>query len=292
MMTKLDKSMIAGQAGLKNRKKAFTLVELLVTILILAVIGIGLGSYIRVGADIYSDTVNREQILSASRYVIERITRELREAVPNSIRVNRVGSVQCVEFLPILASSTYINVPKSPEPLGNTIRVVQHGVAGISPNKIIVYPLSSGQIYSDFANQTAGRTFALSSLPGVGTAATDVSLSNSVLFDADSPTERYFLANTAVSYCADSSTDQIHRYSNYWPCNAAVPTSCGQQFPPSSVSGALQSDLMAEGQTNATPFIYSGSTLLRNAVIQINFVFERDGESIALNHEAHVVNVP
>ncbi|AVV84022.1 MSHA biogenesis protein MshO [Shewanella putrefaciens] len=47
-------------------------------------------------------------MLSQSRFVVERMTRELRSAVPNSVRVNTDSlTYQCIEFVPIQASTSY-----------------------------------------------------------------------------------------------------------------------------------------------------------------------------------------
>lgn len=279
--------------------QGFTLIELIMTILMLAILSIGLASYIRSSTDIYVDVVGRQKIIGEARFVIERITRELREALPNSVRAGRSGNVTCVEFMPVIASSTYANIPVAPEAASDTIRVVEHGVTGAVADKVSVYALSPNHIYGDVYNQTTGRVFALDEAVNQGAGVQDVTLLNSVNFQKDSPNDRYYLIATAVSYCTDSSTNQVTRYSNYWPCSPSIPSACSQQFPPisSQVQGSLRSSLMAQNQTNhalgtTAPFSFAGATLVRHAVVMLNFEFTREAEQIQFHHEVHIVNVP
>ena len=39
-------------------------------------------------------------------------------------------------------------------------------------------------------------------------------------------------------------------------------------------------------------FVYNGSDLQRNALVQISLVFTRTAESVSLYHEVHVNNTP
>ena len=63
--------------------------------------------YISNSATAYTDTVNRDQLSSLGRASIERVTRELRSALPNSIRVQN----NCVEFFPVQIGSSYFSLP-------------------------------------------------------------------------------------------------------------------------------------------------------------------------------------
>lgn len=268
--------------------KGFTLIEMVVVIVVLGIVGIGMSNFVGLGAEIYTDAVGREQVLSQTRFAMERLTREIREALPNSVRVT-MGTgpsvnVNCVEFVPILASSTYVNVPVAPEAASRNLVLVQHGITNLTANKMVVYPLTSNDIYgTDATASPTGNIFSFTNTLAAGTAAVDFELTNIVTFDADSPTQRYYLVNNALSYCIDTSTGQLRRYANYWP-----PTT-GQQAPPTGVTGVL----MAENMTgDTTPFKYDTATLVSNAVIKFTFKVIRAGEQIDFHHEVHLINVP
>ncbi|WP_141193212.1 PilW family protein, partial [Vibrio sp. V17_P4S1T151] len=76
--------------------RGFTLIEMVIAIILLSVVGLFLGSVIRQSMGIYVDTTAREALIQQGRFVTERLSRELREAVPNSVMVEN----GCIEFLP------------------------------------------------------------------------------------------------------------------------------------------------------------------------------------------------
>lgn len=269
------------QQGL--RQGAFTLIELITVILVLSTVSIGVVSYISMGIDVYQDSVGRDRQIADSRFLITRLTRELREALPNSVRVNASNS--CIEFVPIAASSTYIDLAVAPDSARDSARIVLPADTPMlaSGDKMAVYPLSPAEIYvnpSDPSN-TTGKVFSLAVAIPSGTSSAIISFDKAVQFQAHSPTERYFVIANAVSYCVEG-TD-VKRYSDYWPIGA-------QQSPPSSVT--IEVSLMAQNQANLSPFYYHEATLTRNAVAQLNFEFSYDDETLALYHEVHIVNVP
>jgi MSHA biogenesis protein MshO len=278
----------------KLRVLGFTLIEMVVVIVVLAIVGLGVSNFIGLGARVYVDAVGRQQVLSQTRFAMERLTREIREALPNSVRVitNGDGTVQCVEFVPIQASSTYVNVPVSPEPATTTVHVVRHAVSDISTDKIAVYPLTSADVYgSNPFVVTSGNLFSYNVAPVAGTISQDLVLTNAVLFDADSPTQRYYLVKYAISYCANLTTGQLYRYGNYWPLTSA------QQAPPTTVLqtelAGMTAVLMAENlKVNSAPFFYNSATLVANAVFKFTFEIVRNGEEIDFHREVHLVNVP
>lgn len=264
-------------------QKGFTIIEIIAVIVVLGIVSVGISNFLGLGANVYVDAVGRERVVNQTRFMMERLTRELREALPNSVRVNTTGTINCLEFVPIQASSTYMNIPVAPEAATNSIAVVQHAVSSISANKIAVYPLTSSDVYGTTpTSATTGNVFSLNTVPSTGTTTQTITLTNSVRFDADSPTGRYYLVNNAIAYCVDTSNGEVKRYAGYWPASS-------QTSPPSGVTGVL----MAEGvNAGTTPFNYSSATLVTNAVVKMTFEMVRDDEQIDFHHEVHLINVP
>lgn len=262
--------------------KGFTLIEMVAVIVILGIVSIGLIDFLGMGANVYVDAVGREQVVSQTRFMLERLSREIREALPNSVRVKTAGNVHCLEFVPFVASSTYINIPVLPESDSTSIRVVQHATQSVDANKIAVYPLNNADVYgTDPANDVTGNIFNLVTVPTNGTSWQDVTLAKSVRFDADSPTSRYYLIKNAIAYCVDTGNGEVRRHADYWPgaVQSTTPTNSGV--------------LMAENiKAGSTPFAYSSATLVNNAVVQLNFEVLRNGEQVNFHHEVHLINVP
>jgi len=269
-----------------HKQRGFTLIELIMVIMVLSAVSVGVSSFIHFGVDIYRDAAGRDRQIGDSRFLIERISRELREALPNSVRVN--DNQSCIEFVPIVASSSYIDIPVMPELVSKLPLVVLPAAEVLlsQADKLVIYPLHPSDIYVRVAGSppvVSGKVFELAAaVPARDIAGDAVSgtltLKNAVQFSADSPTERYYLIKDAVSYCVEG-TD-IKRHSGYWSAS-------GQASPPTS-NGVL----MAQRQSNSKPFVYHPASLTRSAMVQLNFEFSYDDELLKLYHEVHVVNVP
>ena len=113
-----------------RKSNGFSLIELIVVIVILGILATGISTFISFGTQVYTDATDREKIISSARFAIERLNREIRTAVPNSIRINDNGSTgiitakQCIEFTPIVLSTIYTDIAVAPEPASNKIEVI------------------------------------------------------------------------------------------------------------------------------------------------------------------------
>ncbi|MGV8836047.1 PulJ/GspJ family protein, partial [Cellvibrio sp.] len=107
----------------------FTLIELIRVIVVLSILGtIGSGFVVRT-TESYQRTQTRALLVNTSRQALERMTRQLRIALPYSVRVTNGGN--CLEFMPIAAGGNYFdpvpdnenlaalrtNIPASPVPV-------------------------------------------------------------------------------------------------------------------------------------------------------------------------------
>lgn len=265
---------------MKRSHGGFTLIELILVILVLAIVSTSITSFVQHGIGIYQDTAGRDKQISDSRFVIERITREIREALPNSVRVTADG--QCVEFIPILDSSSYVDIPVLPDGASNTVTVVVSD-RNVTDNaaKIVVYPSTTAHVYAA-SNALSGVVFDVASYGTVTANVRDITLDNTVLFNDDSPTARYFIIKDSVAYC-QGGDNTIKRYQGH----ALTPI---QASPPSGVG--VMGILMAERQTNSAPFTLLSATLMRNAMVQMDFSFQYSDESLRLINEVHIANVP
>lgn len=277
-----------------DSQSAFTLVEFIVVILILGILTTTITSYVRLGAGMYADATTTQQILAQSRFALERIVREVRNAVPGSLRVlaNADNSISCVEFTPLALSGIYRDLPLYPiqrDWIGVT--TVTTGWAATAGERVVVYPTNSSHIY-DLNQRRSAVVAALQNAPSDadGNANTQrISLDYiggvAPTFITESPQQRFFLAAQPVSFCLIG--QQLRRYQNYGFQTA-------QSLPPS----LTQSELMATGlynQATEPAFSISGAVLSRNAVLQILWRFQpvNDvGQDLFFHYEVHIPNVP
>lgn len=245
---------------MRKSSAGFTLIELITVIVILGVLATAISSFIKFATQIYSETTARDQLVSSARFAIERLNRDVRDALPNSLELTNSGD--CLKFAPILESTTYTDIPVAPESTTDKISVVRFGEAFNSNWSAIVYPLNSSDVYPVTPSNT-DKIHAVDSIDETGDEWV-VTLVNDVLFAEDSPTQRlYFIdEDETVEYCLQNN------------------------------SLLRNGILMAQDIYNTSPFEILAATLQRNAMVKIHFQFEKNSEVITFTNEIQVLNVP
>ena len=282
----------------------FTLLELIIVIIILGVMSVGISGFITLSTQTYLNVTERDELLSSARFAVERLNRELRNAVPNSIRTivdnNTSPTKQCIEFIPIKASTVYTDIPVKPDPESNQVSVVSFNISQstfyscpIAPasncnDYIVVYPLEESDVYNFDVGLGEGKVSQFKAFP-VALDLTDdiwtvpVEPDGGMVFDEHSPTERLYIFDSTVSYCISGIDFELTRHQgNSFNNNQLIPASD-------------DSVLMAENlifDKDELPFTYAEASLQRNAVVQVKLTFDRDGEVISFDNDVHIENVP
>jgi MSHA biogenesis protein MshO len=287
----------------RQSQTGFTLVELVLVIIILGIVGIGITGFVRSTTSSYLDMTQREALLRDGSFFVERFTRELSASVPNSVRINGNASVHCLEFVPLLWNTYYLDIPLVGETPAQANVIELSNILGdqYTPdaNDVgIVYPLNSDHVYGvvDAANpdDIRQRPILSCSDDDDGNCATGndsdqvVQLNLDDGFFTDSPARRFYIADSAVSYCVRDGSVFRHE----------------APIAPSQTIYSAGGVLMAENVTNVLsanpslgagpqdPFRLFDSTLRRNAYTQARFLFTRGDEQISFFKEVHTPNVP
>ncbi len=265
-----------------NKQSGFSLLELIIVIVLIGILAISLSKLTSNSVVGYIDAKDRNRLSQSTKWVIERISRDLREAIPQSVRAGTSGNFHCVEFIPIENSSTYFNIPATGAVTSFT--AANFDVSTSTAGFITIMPINTANLYAGTGSIGSVASIANSGTPNEVL----ITLSGPTTFNGRSPHRRFFLFNGPASYCLNDANGQMTRYSGYG-------LSASQPFPPASGGQLVGENFSA----TSTVFNYQANTLARSGLLQINLHAQNRNRSLSGNqesfdifHEVHIRNVP
>ena len=284
------------QKQLKNKQQGFTLIEMITVIVLLGVISVGIAHFFNFAAQTFVNASERDQLISSARFSVERLNRELRSALPNSARVLNISGAHCLEFVPIVATATYLDLSNA-NPV-DEIEVIEFNEINQQPQQsydcvscndnLIIYPLSNDDVYAD-PTQTSGQLFSLSSVDKTTSGNPDIwllKLANTVTIEQLSPTDRFYIVNQVVRYCEENS--ELSRITDYNLSDLFEQLT-------NNVKPTINSTKVLMAENVSVEFKVDDATLYRNSIVQVKLTFSRPSdsdESVSFNHEIHISNTP
>ena len=263
----------------------FTLIELVMVIVILGVIGGMVAVFMRGPIDAYVDSSRRAALTDVADTTVRRIARDLRKALPNSVRS---PTTQCLEFIPTKTGGRY-RADDTATGLNFTAADTSFnmlgGNAALPPDQriadqdvVVVYNLGipgSSAYSQDNTAVVSSIGVETTVAPGTGME-TPINIA-SKLFPLASGGNRFHVvpgAERVVAYVC--SAGNLHRTAS----NSFTPTSC------------LATGPILARNISACSFDYTGSDLQRNALVNMVLQLTDSGETVSLHHEVHVNNTP
>lgn len=253
----------------------FTLIEMIIVIAITAIVGSMVAVFLRAPLESYVAQDRRARLADAADTALRRMGRDIRLALPNSVRVDDAGGVFYLEFLGTRSGGRYraqgggdildfATADSSFDVLGPAI-AMQPG------DRIAVYNLGIPG-----ADAWAGDTLA----DFTGAAGNVISIASKV-FPLASPGNRFQVVDGPVSYVCDPAAGTLTRYWGYSP--AAT-----QQ---TSFATATPRALLATGVSGCR-FTYQPGITERGGLVSIALALSRDKETVSLYAATQVSNQP
>ncbi|PSW56441.1 PilW family protein [Photobacterium leiognathi] len=177
-----------------TKARGFTLFEMVIATVVLSIIMIGIGSYIAIGVKGYTNTVDRERLQSQARFLVARMTKEIRHAAPNSLS----ASGSCLSFYPIIAPAVYYaNLPNNSSSIA--ISPFNYSTSWENKNNLVAVGFVSFEQYQN-------NTIKVNGITKPANANDPYLLSLSSPIKTTSPGKRLYLYKDKISYCQQGST--------------------------------------------------------------------------------------
>ena len=268
--------------------KGFTLIELIMVIVIVGILATMTTDIITLPVKSYIDLERRTTLVDTAEMALRRMQRDIRRALPNSIRINPAGT--SLELLHTTGGGRYRAYLASGDS-GNVLDFtafdssfdVLGSLSSIPSGELVIYNLDS---------VSTGTSSDPNAYDGDNRATIDNSstvdsivLTTAKLFPFTSPQQRFFIVDTPITYqCSDGN---LRRYDNSIDSGYTIG---------GSITG-LSSKLQAKAALLSCTFSYDAGTATRGGLVTIEITLTDHvdidvGESAKLIHQVHVDNMP
>ena len=268
----------------------FTLVEMVISITILGIVG-GLSALIlERTVDNYDATARRAKLHSGARLAVDRISREARHALPNSICTydgsNCNNSADLFYFIKSTDGGEYQTVtgnygsgnaraalPISPTTATSFDVLSADALDASASDWVVLYNTNNTDIYSSTTKRKQISSITTKDVDGSNNVAV-INFSSAISFTTHSPSRRFQIIENNATIFYLSGTDLYRATSNF-------------STPSTPIVG---SEKLLLKNVTALTFSYVPGTQQRASVLTIDLTLTVNSETVRIIHEAHVQN--
>ena len=285
---------------MKTHAAGFTMIELVITMTITTIVVAFAGLFIAGPVRGFTDQVRRAELVDSAESSLRRMGRDIRRALPNSVRVRDIGSIKALELLNAVEGIRYRAGP----PPGDVDAWLTFSAADNAFNTIglfdaITKPFTSGTHYLSVYNVGVAGANAYELTNVITPEGTEIEIENNSAgedritlnpafqFAFPSPRQRMYLIDTPVSFLCDTAASTLTRYSGYAITSNQADRDTAAELLAAGGTAALMSDNLT-----ACTFTYTPGTAQRAGLVSISLTVGQDGENIVLLQQVHIDNVP
>ncbi len=275
-------------------KRGFTLIEMIVVILIVGILSGVLFMVLRGPMQAFVDVEKRTRLVDIADTALQRMTREIRLALPNSIRVTGGTTV---EFLRTLDGGRYrakpgggaAVCPGGSPPAQDRLNFALTGdcfeVMGALNNVPTSFGTSRAECIASTADclviyntgQTGANAYNQDNIAVITSATTAnyITFADAPPFPFRSPRQRFFIVDTPVSFVC--SGGEINRFDDY------------------PIGGSVAMGNLLVNQVSACSFTYNAGSATRAGLVTLSVTISDStlaGASVTLLQQVHVDNQP
>jgi len=290
------------RAARQRDPAGFTLIEMVVVIVITGILVAAVAVFVKLPVQGYVDSARRAEMTDIADAALRRMGRDLRLALPNSMRVTDSGTT--IEFLLTRTGGRYritddgtgagdfLDFTLSDSSFDQFGPLATGTGQAIVPNadKLVVYNLGIPGADAYAGDNTATITGTITGpqpllVPPLLANETRINFS-AKQFPLESPGARFQVVEGPVSYACDTTSGKLTRYWGY-PITAAQPSAASL-----AASGATRA--LAATKVSYCAFDYIPGVTARSGVVALTLQIkdQASGESVQLYNEVHVTNVP
>lgn len=280
------------------RARGFTLIELVVTIAVAGVVVSMMSMFVVGPVRAYEAQSRRAMLVDTADGTLRSIARDLRGALPNSIRVTSDSGRVAIEFLATVDAARYRDGALGDATEDLDLTQADGAFATATPFTRITVPFDSTSHYLavynvgvpgadafELANVITPAGTRIQIAAGATSGSNRVTLTPAARFTWGSPGKRVYLVSGPVTWLCDPAAGTLVRWSGYAIRSTPLTTSSG--FSGAGASAGRATDDLAGCEAD-----YSPGTPERAGLVTLTLRLQRDGERVELLHQVHLPNAP
>ena len=293
------------QPILRNHQHGFTLVEMIIVIVITGIIGGIVAVFLKAPVQQYVDVARRADMTDIADTALRRISRDLRLALPNSVRVTGTcnGTSTCfIEFLPTSGGGRYRATPPGNEldfssASDGGFDVLGPPITATANDFLVIYNLGIPSVGGCAA--LGADAYEGCNRRAIVTSGGAITFTPTALpFPFDSPGHRFHVISTPVSYVCipvpGGVGGVLWRYWGYSIQDVQTKTDSIAELDALALPAtATKGKALLATNVSSCRFTYDASVVAqRSGLVTMHLAITQEGETVTLYNAAHVSNQP